>query len=303
MNRPLVSIAIITYNHEKFVGNTLETVLMQKTTFPIEIIIGEDSSTDNTRKICNGYLNKYNDIIDLLLNRKKLGMFDNYTRTINACKGKYIAICEGDDYWTDPYKLQKQFDILEKNSKVVAVVTNASKCDNNSKIIDDKGFDITCKEQTNVISLDDFFMNTNSYPTPTVMFRNDTDRLLEQLNYLTNKYLADWILWILLHLKGDFYYLNESTACYRVNPNSVTHTVNEINRWKYDFIIRRKLREILPSEYHKYLNENGYAYLRIAKAYRKQNKYLLFALNFLQSFLSNPIKLIKNIYYTNIRKR
>ncbi|MDF1549683.1 MAG: glycosyltransferase, partial [Bacteroidales bacterium] len=110
-----LSVCMITYNHEKYIGQAIEGVLMQKTNFDIELLIGEDFSNDNTRNICMGYKNKYPDKIKLLLREKNIGMMRNFIQTLNTCKGKYIALCDGDDYWTDPLKLQKQVDFLEAN--------------------------------------------------------------------------------------------------------------------------------------------------------------------------------------------
>jgi len=296
MDSPLLSVCLITYNHAEYISEAIAGVLMQNVNFSWELIIADDFSTDGTREIILDYQSKHPDFIRLILQKKNVGAAQNWFDLMKYPKSKYIAYFEGDDYWTDSDKLQKQVDILEKNSNIVAVVTNASKCDENGKIIDNIGFDITCNDQTNIINLNDFFKKSNHYPTPTVMFRNDIDCIIEQFKYLINPYLGDWILWVLLHTKGDFFYLDEMTACYRINPKSITHTVNAINRWKYDFIIREKLKNVIPKEYHKYLNENWYAYLRIATAYRKQNKYFSFYLNLFQSFLSNPIKFFKEIY-------
>ena len=113
--RCIVSVCMITYNHENFIREAINGVLIQKTDFPIELIIGEDCSTDNTRKIVAEYALKYPDIIQPLLPEKNLGMMKNSIETMQAASGKYIALCEGDDYWTDPYKLQKQVDFLEAN--------------------------------------------------------------------------------------------------------------------------------------------------------------------------------------------
>ena len=110
MNKPLLSIASITYNHEQFIAQAIESWLMQKTSFEIEIIIGEDCSTDNTRAIIEKYRKLHPDLIKLIISESNVGMMPNFIRTLAACRGKYIALCEGDDYWTDPYKLQKQVD-------------------------------------------------------------------------------------------------------------------------------------------------------------------------------------------------
>ena len=110
---PLVSVVTITYNHEPFIAKTIEGVLMQQVGFPIEYIIAEDCSTDGTRKICEEYAAKYPDLIRLIVSDMNVGPGENERRAYAAARGKYIAYCEGDDYWTDPLKLQKQFDFME----------------------------------------------------------------------------------------------------------------------------------------------------------------------------------------------
>ena len=116
---PLVSVRTSTYNHGKYIKACIEGVLMQKTTFPIEFIIGEDCSTDETREIVFGYAKRYPDIIRVITADYNVGSKANGRRCIRACRGKYMAICEGDDYWTDPYKLQKQVDFLEGHPEYV----------------------------------------------------------------------------------------------------------------------------------------------------------------------------------------
>ncbi len=111
---PLVSICCITYNHEDFIRDAIEGFLMQKTSFPIEIIIHDDASTDNTANIIEEYANKYPDLFVTILqseNQWSKGGGSIYARFVYPrARGKYIALCEGDDYWTDPLKLQKQVD-------------------------------------------------------------------------------------------------------------------------------------------------------------------------------------------------
>lgn len=111
----LVSVFMITYNHENYIEHAIEGVLMQKTSFPIELIIGEDCSTDNTRKIVREYEGRYTEIIKAQYPEKNRGMNNNFLTVLQSARGKYIALCEGDDYWTDPLKLQKQVDFLEAN--------------------------------------------------------------------------------------------------------------------------------------------------------------------------------------------
>ncbi len=114
----MVSVLMLTYNHQEFIAQAIEGVLSQKTTFDIELIIANDYSTDNTDSIIKKIIEKDNNAkekIKYINNSKNIGMQPNFILAYNHCKGKYIAECEGDDYWTDPYKLQKQVDFLESN--------------------------------------------------------------------------------------------------------------------------------------------------------------------------------------------
>ena len=123
-NKPLVSVCVMTYQHKKYIKDCLDGILMQKTDFPFEILLGEDASTDGTKEICLEYAKKYSDKIRLFLHKREnnikyngnpSGKF-NFLYNLFNSKAEYIALCEGDDYWNDPYKLQKQVDILEKNN-------------------------------------------------------------------------------------------------------------------------------------------------------------------------------------------
>ena len=115
MHKVLVSVWMIAYNHENYIREAIDSILMQETDFDYEIVIGEDCSTDNTRAILLEYKKQFPEKFKLLLHEKNLGLIDNMLTTFSACSGKYIATLEGDDYWSDPMKLQKQADFLEKN--------------------------------------------------------------------------------------------------------------------------------------------------------------------------------------------
>lgn len=116
MSTPGVSIHMLAYNHEPYIGEAIESIMMQRTSFPFELVIGEDRSKDRTRAIIQEYCDRYPGRIRLLPDAgKNLGMMGNMVRTFAACDGTYVAMCEGDDYWIDPYKLQKQYDFMEAN--------------------------------------------------------------------------------------------------------------------------------------------------------------------------------------------
>ncbi|MCK4793072.1 MAG: glycosyltransferase, partial [Desulfobacteraceae bacterium] len=112
---------MITYNHEPYIAQAIEGVLQQENNFPIELVIGEDCSTDGTREIVFEYQKKYPEIIRVITSDKNVGACKNGLRTEKACRGKYIAFCEGDDYWHCPDKLQKQADYMESHPECAMV--------------------------------------------------------------------------------------------------------------------------------------------------------------------------------------
>ena len=163
--RILVSVWMVTYNHEKYIAAALESILMQKTNFDFEIVIGEDKSTDRTRSIIKEYQQQYPTIIIPIYHDVNVGAMRNaYEFTLPLCKGKYIACLEGDDYWTDPLKLQKQVDFLETNEQY-------SMCFTSRKVIDE----VNKKEKIELVK-NDFTVDailTGLIPfTQTIVLRN-----------------------------------------------------------------------------------------------------------------------------------
>jgi len=132
---PLVSICCVTYNHRRFISEAIEGFLMQRTNFEIEIVIGDDCSTDGTQEILLNYKKKYPEKFHLICRDKNIGPNKNFADTLKRCKGKYIALCEGDDYWTDPYKLQKQVSFLENNPDYVICYNDSIVVDENNNLI------------------------------------------------------------------------------------------------------------------------------------------------------------------------
>ena len=131
-----VSACIITYNHENYIRECLEGAINQIIDYDYEIVISDDKSSDNTLQICLDYASKYPNLIRILPSESNLGMIGNWIKSISNCKGEYIALCEGDDYWTDPYKLQKQVDFLEENHDYVMSFHNRFLVDNFNKKLD-----------------------------------------------------------------------------------------------------------------------------------------------------------------------
>ena len=213
-----LSICIITYNHQDYISQTLDAVLQQVCNFDVEIIIGEDMSIDNTRKICAEYAEKNPGRINLLHTEKNLGMMRNFLRTLKACSGKYIAFCEGDDYWTDPYKLQKQVDFLEANPGYSACFHNATiknerKDEEWEWIMHDKGLPKDTFTTEDVLG--PWFI-----ASPSFVFVNYPD--FELPEWFTNCSYGDLPYMLLLTLRGSFKYINEVMCVYRLHDGGMT---------------------------------------------------------------------------------
>ncbi len=122
--KPLVSVHLLTYNHAKFIAQSIESVVNQQTNFPFEIVIGDDHSTDGTSQIVNQYAAKYPDLIKVVRGKTNGGPQPNSIRILENSQGKYMAALEGDDYWIDPLKIQKQADFMEQNPDFAICFTN-----------------------------------------------------------------------------------------------------------------------------------------------------------------------------------
>lgn len=220
-SRPLmVTIRCITYNHEPYIRQCLEGFVMQKTNFRFEAVVHDDASTDGTANIIREYAEKYPDIIKPIYETEnQYSKHDgSLTRIMNeACKGKYIAMCEGDDYWIDPYKLQKQVDILEKDKNISLVYTAFSTVDKNSENIFRANYERFMSRSYTGNNLYEL-LNMNYILTCTTMLRREI--------YSTDVYnkvaFLDFGLFLTAAAYGDFYYINEKTSSYRLNPKSLT---------------------------------------------------------------------------------
>ncbi|MDR3627554.1 MAG: glycosyltransferase [Ignavibacteriaceae bacterium] len=213
--KPKVSALIITYNHEKYIAKTLDSVLMQKCDFDFEIVVGEDLSTDGTRNILLEYEKKFPDKIRLLFRNTNLGVINNLVSTYNECRGEYIAILDGDDYWTDEYKLKKQINFLNDNPQATVCFTNSVVIDQNDNLIRKDRVPEERKrnlEQSDIIS-------GYSLPSNTVMFRKEL--LWEFPEEFYSVINGDIFLFSLLTNFGYAGYLNENTAAYRIHDGGV----------------------------------------------------------------------------------
>ncbi len=234
---PLVSICCITYNHENYIRDAIEGFLMQKTSFPIEIIIHDDASTDNTAQIIKEYEDKYPDLFCNIFqneNQWSKGGGSIFARFVYPqARGKYIALCEGDDYWTDPLKLQKQVDFLEENSEYSLVWSDVDKLIQDSAVTYNRVLSNLPIKNT----LDDFLVRAWYIATCTWVYRTDI------FDVNSNKYpfretysVGDFRLLLIALDQGKVckYPNPESTAMYRVLKNSASHfkSFNQILKYQ-----------------------------------------------------------------------
>jgi predicted O-linked N-acetylglucosamine transferase (SPINDLY family)/predicted SAM-dependent methyltransferase len=209
-----VSILMITYNHEEFIAQAIDSILAQEVDFDYEIVIGEDCSTDQTRQIVIDYQKKYPDKIRLLLPEFNLGMLPNFVSTYKACQGQYIAVLEGDDYWISPDKLSKQVDFLDGNLDFSICFTNAL------LFWEDKHRNpqIFSQGQAQVSILEDL-LRCNFISTPTVMYRNG---LIQDFpEWYIKQSMGDWTSYILLAEHGKIGYIDEIMSAYRIHKGGV----------------------------------------------------------------------------------
>lgn len=325
----LIRVYCATYNHVHYITDAMNGFVMQETDFPYVCSIIDDASTDGEQEVIKKYLKEFFDLQDLSVAYDKDTDYGHVTfaqnKTNKNCyfavvflrenhysqkkakapyltewmDTKYVAQCEGDDYWTDPLKLQKQVDVLEADETLMAVVTN-------SKVVDKDGNELKAK-QDNVVpdnkkgryDLRSFMNNVHHYPTATVCYRRThTDEISKMTSHTANPYLGDWTKWICLHIFGDFYYLDEVTSAYRINPTSVTHTYDRIGRAKANWTICKAIQDILPNEYddiRKSLDDTCWAWIDLAFAYKFEHQYFRMFWCFFVAFIKNPKGWIGNM--------
>jgi glycosyltransferase involved in cell wall biosynthesis len=231
MPSPLVSVKVYTYNHEKYIAQCLEGILMQRTNFPFEVIVGEDCSTDRTREIVIAYQEKYPDKIKTIFHSVNIGAGQNDLAVTQACKGKYQALCEGDDYWIDPLKLQKQADFMESHPDV-------SLCFHNALVINEKHaatrlfFESSLGE---ILEFDEIYNVT--LPTASLLFRSEMVAFLPE--WRVNIWCGDLLLrlWCVHH--GKFGYLDELMSVYRrLESGAVSQKQTQGHRAYFDDVYR-----------------------------------------------------------------
>ena len=242
--KPLVSVIMITYGHEKYIEEAIKGVFLQKTNFPFELIISNDKSPDSTNEIVKNII-KYapeNISVKYIQHPENIGMLPNFISTLKIATGKYIAVCEGDDYWTDENKLQKQIDFLEKNEDFTLTFHNVF-IRNGETLRADLDYEKRLSSK-NVYTINDLSKG-NFIHTLSVVFRN---MKIEFPEWYYTSFLGDYPIWLWLSKKGKIKYFPEKMGVYRENVGVWSGKSQEEREFKSMLVLRNLIPdfEMLP---------------------------------------------------------
>lgn len=223
-NELMVSVIMLTYNHEKYIKQAIEGALMQETDFDFDLIIADDCSTDLTNEIVAEIIKNHSrgSKIKYFRHEKNIGVKENGLFGLSKCEGKYIALCEGDDYWTDPLKLQKQVDFLRLNIEYSFVFTPSQVLNQSTNTI------IGLRNKYNNFKSDEFELDDvlklggAFYPTNTALFDSEIiDK--NTVSYIKLCAAGDYVIAILAALNGKIGYIDDVTGVYRIQNNSLSN--------------------------------------------------------------------------------
>ena len=271
-----IDVVMITYNHEKHIKKAIEGVLMQDCQYKINLIISNDYSKDNTDNIVKEMIEVHpnGNWIDYNLNYENLGLKENFKNTLLKCKSNYIALCDGDDYWTDSRKIQKQIDLLEQHK-------NVSLCFSKVDIlnVDNKFSEYSWPNNADkAFSFENYLKNYSQIPTCSMVFRNYGENVFSFMNVFLDFTKKDYILRFFLGNKGDFAFLNDNTSVYRKHEKGISQEFDSANINKESIELNKKLNHFFNYKYDFFLGKyDQQAYERIFLGYmQKRNVFMGF---------------------------
>jgi len=283
MNR-LLSVCLITYNHINYIEQAIEGVLMQKANFSWELIIADDCSTDGTREIVKTYQEKYPGFIKLILQKKNVGAAKNCIDLISYPNSKYIAYFEGDDYWTDPYKLQKQVDFLEANPKIVG-------CFSDTLMVNDEGILIgnaiseTYKAEININHLITFWM-----PTVSVCLKGNHVKNILKSKRIEKVNNGDMFIYLTMGQFGNFSYVKTEANYYRKHLGGIWSTLKVISQYEKNLVSDYIIYDELMPQFKNVLIQrikNNYDW---QLNYFRENEHITYIYKFLKKNLPELLK-------------
>ena len=279
-----VSVIMITYKHEQFIAKAIEGVLMQKCDFEVELIIADDCSPDKTEEKVFQIIKNHpkNSWIKYTKHKTNKGMISNFNWALNQCKGKYIAMCEGADYWTDPLKLQKQVDFLEENSGFSGCFHNAALVDSNNEFL--RLMHSKPNEMKSVYEFTDsiqgWFM-----PTASILFKNNNE-IMNVLKLLCkhNIISGDRLLIAAIASVGNIKYMPEVMSAYRKHPGGISSWGNTLKIFKSNIVLFKELKKHFAPKYKKELTKQIFAWHGyLALEYFSKSMYFKYCIELLKT--------------------
>lgn len=300
---PKVSVCMITYGHEKFIEQAINGVLMQECNFEVELIIANDCSRDKTDEVVKNILKNHPRAswIKYTKHKENLGMMPNFIFALKQCKAEFIAVCEGDDYWTDPFKLQKQVDFLDNNSEYVICWTKFSVVDEFEK--SQLAQEPVWVEQLNVSNSVDIDLHSIFTPyctyTLTAIFRRES---LDISLFHKLKHAKDNSMYAICLGKGTGVLLNFYSSIYRLHQGGVYSSVSKFSKNYYSYL---NLKEIVCKISHcNNLNLRNIRNHLLSESIKLHPKHLSFEYLFLtfEGFMFLGIKKSLVLLINNIKK-
>jgi glycosyltransferase involved in cell wall biosynthesis len=285
---PLLSICLITYNHGQYIKKAIENILIQKVDFKFEIIIADDYSMDNTRDIIMKFYDQNKHLIKLLFQEKNVGPSKNFNDLLSSSSGKYIAYLEGDDYWTDPYKLQKQINILEGNNQYSA-------CAHQTQLLINEKLGKLFKLSVPKIIKIENLIEGRLFHTASCVFRRSALNIF--LEMPKNIYSGDRLLNFCIAIDGPIFFIDEIMCVYRKHNNGLSSNLIP-KKLLLDLNPIKQLKKLYPTfpvlRYKSYV----YATAGLIKNINIFYKFYLLSISFILSFSIFPknIKIIKKYF-------
>ncbi len=300
-----VSVMVLAYNHGKYIREALESMVCQRTNFKYEIVIGEDCSTDNTRKIIMEYYEKYPDVIVPLFRKKNLGATRNLTSTLHHCCGEYVAFLECDDFWTDPLKLQKQADFLDLHPDYAGVMCNTISVNRYSKPMVTAGKILDHEMLTPLDYVKTMYPFNQFKFGGAFMVRNYYKDGYYDKYLLQTKYVDDFIVQAIAQRQGKIGFIDEFMCAYRWVPSNG----NNFSALDKGILCRDRIKaiRILLSLYPK--ETYSRIYLRICRDHwtlihnYKQNKDMVGLIKYVLQEMSVQEKIYYVIYHIKRTKQ